>query len=76
MALAQQAVAIGAPTDMLSLRAESHLDLAHVLIRAERPQDAAEQIGAAVELFEAKQHAMGLARAGRLLDAATSAGSG
>jgi tetratricopeptide (TPR) repeat protein len=74
MALAREAVEIGAPTDMLSLRAESHLDLAHVLTLARRPEEAAEQIRAALGLFEAKQHVMGLARAERLLDAATSAG--
>ncbi|MGE5272509.1 MAG: AAA family ATPase [Verrucomicrobiota bacterium] len=51
---ARTAVALGAETDMLVSRGESHLDLAVVLEAAGRPDEAAAEIRAALDLFERK----------------------
>jgi hypothetical protein len=51
---ARDAVSCGENTDFLSLRGYALMDLAIVLISEEKKQEALEQIGKAITLFEQK----------------------
>ncbi|HEX5877878.1 MAG TPA: adenylate/guanylate cyclase domain-containing protein [Actinomycetota bacterium] len=61
--LAAEAVAIAAPTDMLSMRADALLDQAAVATAAGRPADAAHHAKAALALYRAKDNHPGATRA-------------
>ena len=52
--LAREEVAVADGTDWLDLRAEARMDLAHVLRRAQRPEEAHRVVDEAVELYERK----------------------
>src|SRR5439155_11822454 len=52
--LARDAVSEGESTDFLSLRGDALMDLAIVLIEEDKEQEALEQIGKAIMLFEQK----------------------
>jgi tetratricopeptide (TPR) repeat protein len=64
--LARDAVAHGERTDFLSLRGDAHVDLAIVLMLANRDREALEQFTTAIELFERKGNIVG-AQAARVL---------
>jgi hypothetical protein len=61
--LAEEAVRIAAPTDMLTMRGDALLDQAAVALRAGRDGDAAAAAHAALELYLAKGNQAGAARA-------------
>jgi class 3 adenylate cyclase/tetratricopeptide (TPR) repeat protein len=61
--LAAEAVAIAAPTDMLTMRGDALLDQAAVAAAAARPDDARRAATAALELYRAKGNLVGAARA-------------
>jgi len=61
--LAREAVLIAEPTSDLNRKADGLVDLAEVLHRAHRPQEAAAAAAEALELYEAKGNLVGAARA-------------
>jgi hypothetical protein len=61
--LAGEAVRIAGPTDMLAMRGDALLDLATVALAAGRGGDATAAARAALELYRAKGHLPGAARA-------------
>ena len=65
--LAREAVALGAPTDMLDSQGASLVDLATVQRAAGRGDEAAETLGRARELFAAKGNVVSVARVERML---------
>jgi hypothetical protein len=61
--LAEEAVRLAAPTDMLTMRGDALLDQAEVALLAGRDGDAVADAGAALELYLAKGNRPGAARA-------------
>ena len=68
LALAREAVALVAPTDLLSHSADAMLDLAKVLRACSRTDESEGTIRAALSLYEEKGNVVGAARARSLLD--------
>ena len=62
-AAATDAVALSKACDDLSLRGDALVDLAHVLVRAGRTEDAADALREAVVLYERKGNAISATRA-------------
>jgi hypothetical protein len=67
LTLARRAVALIAPTDLISHRADAMLDLAEVLWACSSPDESIGTIQAAVSLYEQKGNAVGAGRARALL---------
>jgi len=65
--LGREAVALGEPTDMLDIKATARVDLATILAAAGLREEAAAELAAGRELYEAKGHTVGVARVDRLL---------
>ena len=65
--LAQEAAELAEPTDAFNWSGNICLDQAEVLRLAGRPEDAAEAVGKAAELFEQKRNVVSTARARSLL---------
>jgi tetratricopeptide (TPR) repeat protein len=61
--LAAEAVEIATPTDVLSMRADAHLDLAAVAATAGHPDQSRHAAEAALALYQAKGNRPGAARA-------------
>jgi tetratricopeptide (TPR) repeat protein len=61
--LAAEAVELAEPTDVFSMRADAHLDLAAVATAAGRHDDAGRAAQAALALYQAKGNRPGAARA-------------
>ena len=68
--LAEQAVALLDPTDILNRKAACLLDFAEVLAMADRPAEGIALIERAVDLYRLKENDVGAARAQALLAAA------
>jgi hypothetical protein len=64
--LAREAVAWGEPTDALEIKADSHNDLATVLIAAGKRDEAFAALDEARALYEQKGHSVGVGRVERL----------
>ena len=62
-AIAREAVALFAATDMVDDQAHAHADLAEVLSQAGSPGEAAAELERAVKLFESKGNVVGAERA-------------
>jgi tetratricopeptide (TPR) repeat protein len=60
--LAREALALGDPTDSLEVKANSRYDLAIVLIRAGKRDEALAALAEARTLYEQKGHTVGIAR--------------
>ncbi len=71
IALARGAVALVAPTDLLSHHADAMLDLGEVLHRCSRADESAASVRGALALYEQKGSAVGAARARALLNRRT-----
>jgi tetratricopeptide (TPR) repeat protein len=69
IALAQEAVAIGANSDYLNWRALWYMDLGEVLALAELPERAADTLRRALDLYEQKGNLVMAGRAQTTLDA-------
>jgi tetratricopeptide (TPR) repeat protein len=65
--LAREAADLAGQTDLLAIAGDSHLNLALVLLAADRPQEAAEALEAGLELYRRKGSRASVARAERLI---------
>jgi DNA-binding SARP family transcriptional activator len=65
--LAREAADLAGQTDLLAIAGDSHLNLALVLLAADRPQEAAEALEAGLELYRRKGSRVSVARAERLI---------
>jgi class 3 adenylate cyclase/tetratricopeptide (TPR) repeat protein len=72
-AIAREALATVEPTDLLDLHAGTLLDLAAILRRRGRAEEALERAQAALALYERKENEVAAARARRFLGVATTA---
>ena len=66
-ALAREALAFGGESDFLNTQGHAHMDYAEVLTLAGRPDEAAAEVEAAIDLYERKGNAVAAAHAGALL---------
>ena len=66
-ALAREALAFGGQSDFLNTQGHAHMDYAEVLTLAGRPDEAAAEVEAAIDLYERKGNAVAAAHAGALL---------
>jgi class 3 adenylate cyclase/tetratricopeptide (TPR) repeat protein len=71
--LAREAVALAEETDMLNFHANALADLAEVYVIARRAEDAREQLGQALSLYEQKGNVVAAAKARRRLEELTHA---